>query len=114
MQGLAARGFVCSLCKRPGVFVDRQLKNMMKELGEAINTTLSDSDEIAEVISRIKLGGYDVVLVLKATIGFNQRHEEDELTGKRVMNVRRSNGELRVTSQDVKFLRSLNIRLDED
>ena len=47
----------------------------MKELGEAINSSLSDSDEIAEVISRIKAGGYDVFLVLEATIGFNQRDE---------------------------------------
>ena len=39
----------------------------MKELGEAINSSLSDSDEIAEVISRIKAGGYDVFLVLEAT-----------------------------------------------
>ena len=42
---------------------------MMKELGEAINNSLSDSDQIAEVISRIKAGGYDVFLVLEATIG---------------------------------------------
>ena len=52
------------------------LKNMMKELGEAINQSISDSDEIAEVISRIKAGGYDVFLVLEATIGFNQRDED--------------------------------------
>ena len=41
----------------------------MQELGEAINSSLSESDEIAEVISRIKAGGYDVFLVLEATIG---------------------------------------------
>ena len=50
----------------------------MKELGEAINQSISDSDEIAEVISRIKAGGYDVFLVLEATIGFNQREQEEE------------------------------------
>ncbi len=49
---------------------------MMKELGDAINSRISDSDEIAEVISRIKAGGYDVFLVLEATIGFNQREHE--------------------------------------
>jgi hypothetical protein len=114
MRDFAVRRFVCSLRRRPGVIVDRQLKNMMKELGEAINTSLSDSDEIAEVISRIKLGRYDVVLVLEATIGFNQRHEEGEVTEKRLVNVQPSNGDFRVTSQDVKFLRSLNIRVDED
>ena len=32
----------------------------MKELGEAINESLSDSEQIAEVVSRIKEGGYDI------------------------------------------------------
>ena len=57
--------------------VDAKLKNMMKDLGEAINQSISDSDDIADVISRIKAGGYDVFLVLEATIGFNQREPED-------------------------------------
>ncbi len=57
--------------------MDKRLKSMMKELGDAINNSLSDSDQIAEVISRIKAGGYDVFVVLEATIGFNQ-HDEDE------------------------------------
>ena len=50
--------------------MDKRLNSMMKELGDAINNSLSDSDQIAEVISRIKAGGYDVFVVLEATIGF--------------------------------------------
>ena len=57
--------------------MDKRLNSMMKELGDAINNSLSDSDQIAEVISRIKAGGYDVFVLLEATIGFNQ-HDEDE------------------------------------
>src|SRR3954463_2020316 len=60
-----------------GPKVDQQLQKLMKQLGDAINDTLSDSDQIAEVISRIKSGGYDVFLVLEATIGFNRRDEYD-------------------------------------
>src|SRR5689334_6967095 len=37
--------------------VDQQLQKLMKQLGDAINESLSDSDQIAEVISRIKSGG---------------------------------------------------------
>jgi len=33
--------------------MDNRLKGLMKELGEAINSSLAESDEIAEVISRI-------------------------------------------------------------
>ena len=58
--------------------VDKRLKSMMKELGDAINNSLSDSEQIADVISRIKDGGYDVFVVLEATIGFNQADEDEE------------------------------------
>ena len=54
----------------------------MQELGNAINDSLSESDRIAEAIGEIKRAGYDVFLVLEATIGFNRRdenaNEEDE------------------------------------
>jgi hypothetical protein len=83
----------------------------MKELGEAINSSLSDSDEIAEVISRIKAGGYDVFLVLEATIGLNQRGED--VVEKRPIKTPRSSGDMQMTSQDVKFLKSLRISVDD-
>ena len=47
----------------------------MKELGEAINESLSDSESIAEVVARIKEGGYDIFLVLEATIGVSKQGE---------------------------------------
>ena len=56
--------------------MDQQLKQLMKELGEAINESLADSDQIAEVVTRIKEGGYDIFLVLEATIGFNRQDEK--------------------------------------
>ena len=83
----------------------------MKELGEAINESVADSDQIAEVIARIKAGGYDVFLVLEATIGFNQRDEEAarRSPGQRPAVAR---AELDITSQDLKFLRSLRISVE--
>ena len=50
----------------------------MQELGNAINESLSDSDRIAAAIGEIKRAGYDVFLVLEATIGFNKRDESDD------------------------------------
>ncbi len=50
--------------------MDQQLKNLMKELGEAINESLADSEQIADVVTRIKDGGYDIFLVsLKPPLG---------------------------------------------
>ena len=72
------RRFSCRrTCKDQVEIVDKRLKSMMKELGDAINNSLSDSDEIAEVISRIKDGGYDVFVVLEATIGFNSADSDE-------------------------------------
>jgi len=90
--------------------VDDELKRLMKELGHAINESLSESDEIAEVISRIKATGYDVFLVLEATIGFNRRDED--AAGKPASSPRISDVEFKINANDQKFLKSLKISVD--
>jgi hypothetical protein len=81
----------------------------MKELGDAINESLSESDDIAEVISRIKGDGYDVFLVLEATIGFNKRDEDQESDSRSD----KTQAEFKVNAQDLKFLKSLKISVEE-
>ena len=95
----------------------------MQELGNAINESLSDSDRIAAAIGEIKRAGYDVFLVLEATIGFNKRDEsgeesdeemeaaESEAPPKRKFE---STGKIKLTSQDHKFLKALKIAIEED
>jgi hypothetical protein len=96
----------------------------MQELGNAINESLSESDRIAEAIGEIKRAGYDVFLVLEATIGFNRRDEnavddedeeleltEEEEQPKRTFD---ATGKIKFTSQDHRFLRALKIAVDED
>ncbi|HKD84500.1 MAG TPA: hypothetical protein VKB58_07110 [Terriglobales bacterium] len=93
--------------------MDKRLKTMIKELGDAINSSISDSEQIAEVISRIKADGYDVFVVLEATIGFNENDETPEQQPKAKASARRSSGEFKITSQDLKFLKSLRISVEE-
>jgi pentose-5-phosphate-3-epimerase len=93
--------------------VDPQLKQLMKELGDAINESLSDSEQISEVVSRIKEGGYDIFLVLEATIGVSKQGEKTPDKTSLVATMS-TNPELKVSDQDLKFLKSLRIRLDED
>ena len=88
-----------------------KLKQLMKELGEAINESLSESEQISEVIAKIKSGGYDIFLVLEATIGFN-KIDEAESTPLAAAGARRE-PEFKVNTQDVKFLKSLRISLDD-
>jgi len=92
--------------------VDDKLKHLMKELGEAINESLSESEPIAEVISKIKAGGYDVFLVLEATIGFNRRDEEEESENKPASTHRKNEVEFKINASDQKFLKSLKISVD--
>jgi hypothetical protein len=102
----------------------------MQELGNAINESLSDSDRIAAAIGEIKRAGYDVFLVLEATIGFNKREDVDddelELEAETELDVepevevqppaRRKFGSAKIkwTSQDAKFLRALKISVDDE
>jgi hypothetical protein len=93
----------------------------MQELGNAINESLSDSDRIAGAIGEIKRAGFDVFLVLEATIGFNKREEsDDESDGEGLENDSDSQlqfesaGKIRLTSQDQKFLRALKISVEEE
>jgi hypothetical protein len=87
------------------------LKRLIKDLGDAINESLSESEEIAEAIGKIKSEGYDVLLVLEATIGFSKREEEAEEGANMVPAY--GDPEFRVNAQDVKFLKSLRISVDE-
>ena len=103
-----------------GDYLDDRLKELMQELGNAINESLSDSDRIAGAIGEIKRAGYDVFLVLEATIGFNKRDENDvseegteEHDSDRPVQYE-SAGKIRLTSQDQKFLRALKISIEEE
>jgi hypothetical protein len=103
-----------------GTIVEEPLKHLMQELGNAINDSLSESDRIAEAIGEIKRAGYDVFLVLEATIGFNRRDEnsdadEDDL--EMTEEPKRSfeaTGKIKFTSQDHRFLRALKIAVDDE
>lgn len=95
--------------------MNTRLKRLMKELGDAINGSLSESEEIAQVISKIKEEGYDIFLVLEATIGFNQREEEPAKSSPQLVGSRRRSPdpELSMTAHDVRFLKSLRISVDD-
>ena len=89
------------------------MNKRMKELGDAINETLANSDLIADVIARIKAEGYDVFLVLEATVGFNKKDEDGAEVETEETAETTAPPELKVTAQDVRFLKSLRIAMDD-
>jgi hypothetical protein len=94
--------------------LDEQFKRLIKELGEAINESLSDSERIADVMSRIRHAGYDLFLVLEVTIGFNKRGEVNLVHRQKLNAEGQPSPEFHLTTQDTQFLRALKIVVDED
>lgn len=80
--------------------LDNRMKQLLRELGRAINDAVSESDEITDSISRLRANGYDVFLMLDAVVGLNKR--DASVRGRSM------------TLQDRRFLKSLKIRLDEE
>ncbi len=91
--------------------MEDSLKSLMTDLGNAINESLSESERIAEAIGEIRKAGYDVFLVLEATIGFNKR--DDETEQEEPETVKMSSGKLKFTTQDQRFLKLLKIAAEE-
>jgi hypothetical protein len=81
--------------------LDDHLKNLLRELGHAINDTVSESDRITGAIAGVRAHGYDIVLKLDATIGLAKRDGSTaEGPG--------------MTTLDRRFLESLRIQVDQD
>jgi hypothetical protein len=85
-----------------------EIKRLIKSLGESINETLTESPRINERIQEIRDAGYEIFLVIEAKIGFSQKSMEDSVPGSSSEEPAR----LHITSDDVKFLKSLKISTD--
>jgi len=58
--------------------LDDKIKQLLRELGSAINEAISTSDDVNDHIQRIRDEGYNLYVVLDATIGLNRLGEEEE------------------------------------
>ena len=84
--------------------LDDELKQHRKQLEVAINGALTESPRVSEIIHEIRKHGYDVFLIIEATVGFSRKKGE-ETEEQRIPAAR-----LELTTQDERFLRSLKIR----
>jgi hypothetical protein len=89
---------------------ETEIKRLMKHLGESINETLAESPKINERIQEIRDAGYEVFLVIEAKVGFSRKGKGDEETAS---NSPEEPVQLRITSADAKFLKSLKISVDD-
>ena len=94
--------------------LDDNFKRLIKELGDAINESLSESDKISDVVGRIRSAGYDLFLVLEVTIGFNKRGEANLIHRQKLNSDLRQEPVFKLTTQDAQFLRALRISIEEE
>lgn len=87
-----------------------RLRELIQQLGEAIHESVIESEQIAGVVQDIRRHGFDVLLMLEATIGLNEvsskENEEGEVT------IEGTEGGAPFTKNDVNFLRSLRISVE--
>jgi hypothetical protein len=84
----------------------------VQQLGEAIHESVSESEHIAGVVKDIRKQGFDVLLMLEATIGLNELEQQPAMAldaGK----AEEQPGSETFTAQDLHFLKSLRIAVEE-
>lgn len=89
--------------------LNKRVKGLIQRLGEAIHETVSESEHVAGVVKDIREQGFDVMLMLEATIGLNEVHEEEAVADEAPSIA----GEAPFTSHDLNFLKSLRISISE-
>jgi hypothetical protein len=61
--------------------LDDKIKQLLRDLGTAINESISGSDDVNRHIQKIRDEGYDLYVVLDATIGLNRQDGEETAVG---------------------------------
>jgi hypothetical protein len=88
--------------------INEDAKEIVQQLGNAINAAVERSSEVADSIARLRAAGYEVELMLKLEIGLRERDadETDEEPDD-------SAATLELTDEDRRTLRSMKIRFDD-
>jgi hypothetical protein len=92
------------------VALNQQVKDLIQKLGEAIHESVSESDQISGVVREIREQGFDVLLMLEATIGLNEVEDDVEEADAEEGN-EAADGPF--TRHDLTFLKSLRITTEE-
>jgi hypothetical protein len=90
--------------------LNQKVKNLIQKLGEAIHESVSESEDIAGVVKNIREQGFDVLLMLEATIGLNEVETDASQPTESVSE--QADGPF--TRSDLTFLKSLRISLTDE
>lgn len=91
-----------------------RLRELIQQLGEAIHESVIESEQIAGVVQDIRKHGFDVLLMLEATIGLNEVGKSAG-SGESSEAAAEPGAETGTfTPNDLHFLRSLRISVEGD
>ena len=85
--------------------IDDDAKEIVREIGTAINESVENSPQVAEAIERLRDAGYEMELTLRLEIGLRP-HAGEEATG--------GDASLELTDEDVQVLQRMKIRIDPE
>ncbi|HEV2763742.1 MAG TPA: hypothetical protein VGV38_12245 [Pyrinomonadaceae bacterium] len=87
--------------------INDEAKEIVQELGAAINAAVERSPEVAEAIERLRAAGYEMELTLRLEIGLR------ELDGEGAGGGEFEDASFELTDEDRRTLRSMKIRIDD-
>jgi glycine cleavage system aminomethyltransferase T len=86
--------------------IDDEAKQIVHELGAAINAAVEASAQVAAAIERLREAGYEMELTLRLEIGLRPYSGETSEDGG-------VDATLELTDEDMRTLRRMRIRIDE-
>ena len=86
--------------------IDDDAKEIVREIGTAINESVENSPQVAEAIERLRDAGYEMELTLRLEIGLRPHAGEEGGAA--------SDANLELTDEDVQVLQRMKIRIDPE
>jgi hypothetical protein len=86
--------------------IDDDAKEIVRDIGTAINESVENSSKVAEAIERLRDAGYEMELTLRLEIGLRPHAGEEEGEER--------DATLDLTDEDVQVLQRMKIRIDPE
>lgn len=86
--------------------IDDQAKEIVQEIGTAINESVENSPKVADAIERLRDAGYEMELTLRLEIGLRPNSSDEETD--------EEGAALSLTDDDLQILQRMKIRIDPD
>ena len=86
--------------------IDDEAKEIVREIGSAINESVENSTKVAEAIERLREAGYEMELTLRLEIGLRPHAGDEDGDGEAA--------NLNLTEEDLQVLQRMKIRIDPE